>query len=320
MSRGPAYLAVAVARPARKETKRTRCGRPIADVMLRLPLVQESVLPRIVSECSALSIPPIVLVSFQSEHRPVAAQPGRLTVTARQHRFATTKWSLVRAAADQGDPQSRDALESLCQLYWYPVFCFIRSRGHQEEQALDLTQGFFTHLIEKRAVDAARPDRGRFRSFLLASAKNFVANEWDKSMALKRGGGTVIVPLDASEEGREFHIEPIESETPEDAFARSWALAVLEKVLGRLSAEMETAGRSVRFQGLRQFLTAPATRSYAQVAGELGMTESAVKVAVHRLRRRYGVLLREEVSHTVQTPQEVEDEIRYLMDALSGAA
>ena len=213
--------------------------------------------------------------------------------------------------------RSREALATLCESYWYPVYAFVRRLGHSAADAEDLTQAFFARLLEKDFVGAADPERGRFRSFLLASVKHFLANERDRETALKRGGGAAVVSLDDAE--RRYRREPSHGLTPERAFERRWALTLLERTLAALREEQERAGHAERFTRLKCFLTGEGgAPSHAEVAAELGMTEGAVKVAVHRLRRRYRELLRAEIAETIADPSAVDDELRELFVALGG--
>ena len=237
--------------------------------------------------------------------------------TRRRDWFATTRWTLVLKAADTENPSARQALETLCRDYWYPLYVYVRRRGYAPEEAQDLTQGFFVQLLGKGYVRAADPERGRFRSFLLASLKNYLANEWDRARAQKRGGGQVPISLDVEEGERRYHLEPADELSPERVYEQRWALALIDRTLATLRDEMAKAGQSHRYQHLQPFLTgAGAQARYRTVADRLGMTEGAVKVAVHRLRRRFGELLQDEVGQTVAGSREVEQEIRYLLGVL----
>ncbi len=230
--------------------------------------------------------------------------------------FTTTEWSVILAAANSKDPGAQEALASLCHIYWHPIYAYIRRRGYPRENAQDLTQGFFTQLLEKKRLKAARSDRGRFRSFLLASVKNYLANEWDRERAQKRGGGQFGISLDFN--GAEaLWIEPVDPVTPESIFERRWALTTLAQVMDQLRKQMIQSGHEARFVRLRGFLTGEDTGlQYKQAADELKMSEGAVRVAVHRLRHRFGELLRREVARTIQDPKKVEYEIRYLFSAI----
>jgi len=241
--------------------------------------------------------------------------PGRFGSGAGQ--FATTHWSVVLAAGSPSSDESRGALAELCGLYWYPLYAYVRRRGRGAEEAQDLTQSFFARLIEKRAVQAADPRRGRFRSFLLGSLKHFLANEWDRSRAAKRGGGRTVLSLDVEDAEHRYRLEPADDVTAEKLFERRWALTLLDLVLGRLRGQYVRDGKERVFDGLKGFLGgAGEGGGYREKGEQLGMTESAVKVAVHRLRRRYRDLLRERIAQTVASPEDVDDEIRHLFAAI----
>ncbi len=233
--------------------------------------------------------------------------------------FVTTHWSLVVSAGDNDTPHARDALEKLCRAYWFPIYAFVRRQGHSPHDAQDLTQEFFARLLEKKHLAGADPAKGRFRSFLLVSLKHFLANEWDKARAQKRGGGQLLIPIDAATAETSCGIEPADNLTAEKIFERRWALTLLEHVLRRLRAEYVRDDREKLFEQLKPTLT-EVSRSvrYAEIATRLGTTEGAVKVAVHRLRQRYREVLRAEIADTVASPGEVEDEIRNLFAALAG--
>jgi RNA polymerase sigma-70 factor (ECF subfamily) len=230
--------------------------------------------------------------------------------------FATTHWSLVLALGAQDSRESREALETLCRLYWYPLYAYLRRQGHNPPEAEDLTQGFFVCLLERDALAAADPQRGRFRSFLLASLKHFVADQRDRDRAQKRGGGKGSMPLDIrGAEGR-YCLEPADNLTAEKVFERRWAQTMLEMVLADLRRQYARDGKERTFERLKGFLRGTTAKgSYSQVGAELDMTEAAVRVAVHRLRRRYRKLVREQIAQTVASPEDVEDEIRHLFAA-----
>jgi RNA polymerase sigma factor (sigma-70 family) len=233
--------------------------------------------------------------------------------------FVTTHWSLVVSAGRNDTPHARNALEKLCRAYWFPIYAFVRRQGHGPHDAQDLTQEFFARLLEKKSLAVADPAKGRFRSFLLASLKHFLANEWDKTQAQKRGGGQILIPIDVATAETSGGFEPADHLTPEKNFERRWALTMLEQVLRRLRAEYVRDGRENLFEQLKPTLT-EVSRSvrYAEIAAQMGTTEGAVKAAVHRLRQRYRELLRAEIADTVASPGEVEDEIRNLFAALAG--
>jgi RNA polymerase sigma-70 factor (ECF subfamily) len=233
--------------------------------------------------------------------------------------FATTQWSLVLLARNRASPQADDALATLCRAYWYPLYAFIRRQVPTAEQAEDLTQEFFSRLLEKdflRTVDRAR---GRFRAFLLACCKHFLANERDRAGARKRGGGRPTLSLDFQSAAERYHREPADTLTPEKLFERRWALTLLDQALGQLGREFGQAGKGELFEHLKVALVGGVgTPSHAEVAEALSMTEAAVKKAAQRLRERYRVLLRELIAATVDGPGEVDDEVRTLFTALSG--
>ena len=232
--------------------------------------------------------------------------------------FATTRWSLGAAATDPSGPAAGQALADLCAVYWYPVYAYVRRRGHGHHRAEDLTQAFFARLLETNDLAAADRTRGRFRSFLLAACQHFLANQHDRETAKKRGGGVRPLPIDfAVGEGR-YAREPADLHAPERTFEREWAVALLDQVLGELKAEYAGSGRGKLFDALKGCLAGGADVGYAALAKELGMTEGAVKVAVHRLRQRYGDRLRAAIAETVATADAVDDEIRDLFAALGG--
>jgi RNA polymerase sigma factor (sigma-70 family) len=232
--------------------------------------------------------------------------------------FVTTHWSLVISAGHNDTPQARNALEKLCRTYWFPIYAFVRRQGQAPPDAQDLTQEFFARLLEKNYLTSADPAKGRFRSFLLASLKHFLANEWDKASAQKRGGGQILIPIDVATAETSCGFEPADQLTAEKIFERRWALTLLEQVLHRLRAEYVSDDREKLFEQLKPTLTeASRTVAYAEIATRLGTTEGAVKVAVHRLRQRYREVLRAEIADTVASPEEVEDEIRNLFAALA---
>ncbi len=231
--------------------------------------------------------------------------------------FATTHWSLVVAARDRAAPEARDALAALCGLYWYPLYAFVRRQGHPADQAQDLTQGFFARLLEPDFFKAVDRSRGKFRSFLLAACKHYLANERDRARAVKRGGGRPVLSLDFAGADQRYHHEPAHQLTPERLFERRWALTLLDQVLTRLRQEFDEAGKAAVFQTLKGVLTGESGKvPYHDLAARLALSEGAVKVAVHRLRRRYRELLREEIARTLDDPGLVEEEIRDLFAAL----
>lgn len=232
-------------------------------------------------------------------------------------RFVTTRWSLLTAIKKQGSPEAASALETLCSTYWFPVYAFIRRSGRSADEARDLTQAFFARVLEKNYFQDAEQTRGRFRTFLLASVRHFIANERDAEMALKRGGGVRHVTLDVEPEERRFHREPCEKDTPERLYERRWALAALDAAMNRLAERYQRTARRKLFDELRPLLTGDEPASYAELSARLGATEGALRVAVHRLRRQFASSLREVIADTVDDPHAVDEELRYLMAIVS---
>jgi DNA-directed RNA polymerase specialized sigma24 family protein len=221
-------------------------------------------------------------------------------------RWATTSWTQVLAARDAPSSESRQALEGLCQIYWYPIYVFVRGQGFDPEASRDLTQAYFALLIEKGYLEDFDPSRGRFRVFLRASVKNFLSKEREKGRAWKRGGHTQIVSLDAEEVEGRYRMEPVDRLTPE------------ERVLAELRKEFEGESREREFERLKGFLTGEEPRlPYREVAAELSTSEAAVKTSVHRLRQRFGHLLRQEIAETVAGPEDVDDEVRHLLGVIA---
>ncbi len=245
--------------------------------------------------------------------RPAA----RYNVPMPPSHFATTHWSLVLAARDRAEPGAADALASLCALYWYPLYAYVRRRGHGADEAHDLTQEFFTRLLTKDFLAGVDRGKGKFRSFLLAACNHFLANERDRARAKKRGGGRPVLSLDAADAEGRYRAEPAGGLSPEQLFERRWALALLEQVMTRLRGEFEAKGKGRQFERLRGSLVGEKGAGYRRAADELGLSEGAIKVAVHRLRQRYRELLREEIGRTVGGPEEVDEEVRALFAALS---
>src|SRR5262249_21215366 len=247
----------------------------------------------------------------------MSGPPAKLDSGGPPDRFRTTHWSLVLAARDRASPEARQALEELCESYWYPLYAFIRRSGHNSEEARDLTQEFFARLLEKDYLADVDRDKGKFRSYLLAACKHFLANERDRALAQKRGGGRTGLSFDADAAESRYSSEPQHTLTPERLFERRWVLVLLQSVLNRLRDEQKSAGRGAQFDQLKGFLAGDrAATRYAEVAQALGTTVGALKVGVHRLRGRYRDLLREEIGRTVNSPDEVEAEIRNLFAAL----
>jgi RNA polymerase sigma-70 factor (ECF subfamily) len=230
--------------------------------------------------------------------------------------FATTRWSLIVAARGES-PAAREALAELCQLYWYPLYAYIRRCAHAHDEAQDLTQEFFALLLERDDLARLDPNRGRFRAFLLAACRHFLANQRDRQQALKRGGGCRLLSLDFADADRRYAAEPGHEQTPERLFERRWALTLLDRVMQGLRRHYETTNQLALFERLKGFLAGEAGESYAEAAATLGMSEGAVKVAAHRLRQRYRDLLRTEIAQTVEDAAAVDDEIRALFTALN---
>lgn len=230
--------------------------------------------------------------------------------------FATTHWSVVLEAQSES-PAAQEALEKLCRTYWWPIYGFVRRHGYSPEEAQDLTQGFFALLLERRDLDAVRREKGRLRSYLLASLKNFLAKAHRRAMTVKRGEGRALVSLDELLARERADLEPADTLTADRIFERRWALTLLEQVLTRLESEYRSAGNAKLFDCLKESLSdEPGRRSQAGVAAELGMTEHAVKQAFHRMRQRYRQLLHDEIAQTVAVPGDVEDELRHFISVL----
>ena len=230
--------------------------------------------------------------------------------------FNTTQWSVVLAAPG-GSTAADEALEKLCRTYWRPLYAFVRREGRNVEEAQDLTQAFFARLIERRDFDSVRREKGRLRSYLLVALKHFLANEWQRSRAIKRGEGRTLIPLNEllAHAGADF--EPADTLTPDKIYERRWALTVLEQVLERLGKEYRESGKGALFDRFKQLLAGePDHLLQAQIATELGMNENAVKQAYHRFRQRYRELLYDEIAHTVAVPGDIEDELRHLIAVL----
>lgn len=233
--------------------------------------------------------------------------------------FRSTHWSVVLAAGDSSARETTAALEKLCRAYWYPLYAFVRRQGWDEHDSQDLTQAFFAYLLEKKGVARADPQKGKFRSFLLASLTNFLNNERDKRQRLKRGGGLEIVPLDVEPGEARYRAEPAAGDTPERQFERQWAQTVVEAAVAKLQQEFASGGQADRFLVLKDFLMGDAeTLSYADAGAKLGLSVPAVTSAIHRFRGRFREMFRDEIANTLENPQNTEEEIRYLLAALSG--
>ena len=232
-------------------------------------------------------------------------------------RFETTRWSVVQAAGSDASTEARAALTTLCETYWTPLYWYARRRSHRPDDAQDLTQAFLTEFIEKYRVRAANPERGRFRSFLLASFTHFILNDAQARRSEKRGGGVPSLSLEFDTAEGRYSLEPPDARTPEAIFDRQWAMTVLDLGLRRLEREATEEGRGLEFEMLKpSLLGESAEGGYAAIARGLGITEGAVKVSVHRLRRRFREMVRQEIAQTVATEQEIDEEVKYLLAAL----
>ncbi len=230
--------------------------------------------------------------------------------------FETTDWTLVRTAKGS-DRSAQAALARLCSAYWYPLYAFVRHLGYSPDDAADLVQGFFATLLEKHYLADVDPEVGRFRTFMLSSLKHFLSNQRAKDKALKRGGGVRVMSLDSEEAERRWTFEPAGDETPEDVFERRWARMVMERAMGRLRAERNAVGKAREFDMLMPYLTGEEPHPpYSEVAKALGSSSGALRVAVHRLRNQFGDLMRHEIRQTVTDPDEIDDEVRHLLDTL----
>jgi len=240
------------------------------------------------------------------------------STTSGRVQFANTHWSVVLLAGQSASPLCQEALENLCRSYWYPIYAFLRRQGYASADAKDLTQEFFAKFLQKNFLSAVNPARGKFRSFLLKALKHFLANEWDRVRAEKRGGKHAFISLDEQTAEGRYQLEPSSTATPEALYENRWALAVLDGALRHLKSDYETAGKADQFEVLQVYLSSePAEGAYAGAAARLRMTSGAVAVAVHRLRQRYGELLRKEIGRTVSTPAEIAEEMRFLFSVFS---
>lgn len=232
--------------------------------------------------------------------------------------FVTTRWTVVLKAGRDSSPQAERALGELCQTYWYPLYAYVRRRGHPREDAEDLVQSFFARLLARNSLEGLSAERGKFRAFLLASLKHFLANEWDRSQRQKRGRGVEHLSLNWQDADERYHLDPPDPSTPDRNFDREWALTLLERVVTRLRDECVAEGRSGLFEQAKGFLmVGESVIPYARSAPTLGMEEGALRVAVHRLRKRYRELLRDEIAQTLEDPAQVADELRSLHAALA---
>jgi len=241
-----------------------------------------------------------------------------VTTPADRRRLATTRWSLVLAAADPSAPEARAALATLCETYWLPVFDFIRYTGRQTEESRELTQAFFARVLERGDLRNARQERGRFRSFLLTAVRHLLANQTEYDRAQKRGGGQVHLTIGPADPGDPTGpVEPQSQETPETIYEHRWALTTLETAMIRLAREYESSGRNRLFSELKAFLAGEEEASYARAAGALDMSEGAVRVAVHRLRKHFGQCLRATLAETVDSPDDIDGELQYLLGVIN---
>ena len=232
--------------------------------------------------------------------------------------FTTTHWSVVLTAAEGSGTVSAEAVAQLCSAYWYPLYAYVRRKGYEASDAQDLTQEFFARFLEKHSVGTVDRRKGKFRSFLLASLEHFLAKEWTRAHRLKRGGGKTFVAWDGCDPEERYRLEPAHTETAEHTYERRWALAVLEQAMARLADEYAGAGKGPVFAALQPFLSGDeGSVSYPNLARQLEMGEGAVRVAVHRLRQRYGDAVRAEIARVVPRPEDADDELRHLFAALS---
>jgi RNA polymerase sigma factor (sigma-70 family) len=246
------------------------------------------------------------------------AETGSSASVRPQAAFHTTHWSVVLAVRHSDSPRARDALAQLCQTYWYPLYAYVRRRGYSAPDAQDLTQGFFAQLLARQSLVRATPELGKFRSFMLTALKRFLASEWRQGMAQKRGGGAAVLSLDWAAAEERLDLEPATHASPDKLFEKHWALTILQDVLHRLEQEYQRDGKAGLFAALRQtLLGVRESQPYADLAARLNLSESAVKVTVHRLRKRYRELIREEIANTLDDPREVEGEMRYLFQVLA---
>jgi len=245
------------------------------------------------------------------EHGSIPGDPAQ---------FRTTRWSVILAAAESQIPGGQAALSDLCEHYWYPLYAFARRRGYAPHDAQDLTQGFFLHLLEHRALKRADPLKGKFRSFLLASFRNFLADEADRARSLKRGGNLEFVFLDAEDAENRYRSEPADHLTAEKIFDARWAMTLLARAVERLREQCVADGETSRFEVLSAFVGVAVGKtppSYEEVAKSLGISAGAVKTAIHRFRKQYATLLRQEIGRTVSDPVEIDEEIHSLCEALA---
>lgn len=254
--------------------------------------------------------------STPQENSPDPAGRGR--EAAGSFDFRTTHWSVVLLAGGGDSPDAADALEALCRTYWYPLYAFVRRKGHSPEDSQDLVQGYFELLLTRRDLMGVHPCKGRFRTFLLTTMGHFLANQWDRARAAKRGGGVEIVSMDSADPEERYRYEPRGEVTPETLFEVAWAARLLDTVLARLRAECTAEGQTERFEALKEFLVGErGALPYATVAERLQMTEQGVKSAIHRLRVRFRAVFREEIARTVGSEDEIDGELRHLVRVMT---
>ena len=241
-----------------------------------------------------------------------SAAPGAVG----QPLFATTHWSVVLAAAEGEKPEAAAALEQLCRTYWYPLYAYVRREGYSPADAQDLTQEFFARLLARNLFAGVAPEKGKFRSFLLVALRHFLSDQRDRASAAKRGGGKEVLSLDAEEAEGRYRLEPIERLDAQRIYERRWAMTLLGQAWTRLREESAAQGKLQHFERLAEFVAGESEVTCVAAASELGLTESAMRSAVHRLRERYRALIREEIASTVGAPGEVDEELRYLIEVM----
>jgi len=270
-------------------------------------------LPSVFALRLAVSSLPFSLAQVNTGPADDSSAPPPSSEVARRPAFVTTHWSVVLSAQDKDSPRSHEALESLCHTYWYPLYAFVRRQGRSPHDAQDLTQEFFARLLQKDGLKSAARDKGKFRTFLLVVLKRFLANEWDRQHAQKRGGFAPIMSIDQELAESRFAAEPAHQLQPDVLFDRQWAVTLIERVMARLQEEYLASGRATLFEYLRSCLARDESAlPYAEIAARLNLTEAAVKKAIHRLRARYREILQAEIADTVSSPEEVDEEIRCL--------
>lgn len=231
--------------------------------------------------------------------------------------FAATEWSVVRAAGQSCEHEARQALETLCQMYWQPLYAYVRRRGYNVEEAQDLTQGFFTSILTRNSLRGVEQQRGKFRAFLLGAMKHYLAEEWNRAHAHKRGGTAAVTSLDFEKAESRYRIEPVDKMTPERIYERRWAGELLNRAVAQLEREFYNSPDAKLFRAIKPLLLGERLQdNYSRIAQELGLSEGALKVAIHRMRKRYRHLVRQEVARTVSRPEEIDEEIRYLLEVL----